>query len=64
MSEITMQGAHGGAELIKKRYLGEIEENKTIDEIESCCDFVGGDFAFELRGAKLHIFRIIAGVRA
>jgi len=64
MSEITMQGAHGGAELIEIRYLGEIVEIMTIDDVESCCAFAGGDFALELRGAKLHIFRILVGVSA
>lgn len=60
----TNSVAHGGAVRIEKRYLGTIGEKETIDDVEGACAFAGGDFALELRGKKLHIFRIMTGVRA
>lgn len=57
----------GGAAIpysIKKQYLGEIGDKETIDEVEGACHFSGGDFALELLGGKLYIFRITTRVRA
>ncbi len=60
----TNSGAHGGAERIEKIHLGRIGEKETIDDVEGCCAFAGGDFALEYTGRNLHIFRIISGVRS
>jgi hypothetical protein len=51
-------------EQIQQTYIGDIGEKETIDEVEGACAFAGGDFALELRGDSLHIFRIMTGVRA
>jgi hypothetical protein len=56
-------GAHGGAVRIVKRYLGKIGEKETIDDVEGACAFAGGDFALEYRGAYVHIWRVVVGVR-
>lgn len=60
----TNSGAHGGAVRIKKQYLGTIGENETIDDVEGACYFAGGDFALELRGDRLHLFRVMIGARS
>jgi len=52
-------GAHGGAESIRQEYLGELDENATLADLEDCCGFAGGDFALELKGEKLHLFRVL-----
>lgn len=55
----THSGAHGGAEKISQEYLGELDDGATLADMEDCCRFAGGDFALELRGEKLHLFRVL-----
>lgn len=44
---------------IVKHYLGKIEDTITQDDLEAVTKFAGGDFALELKGEKLHLFRVV-----
>lgn len=62
-SEMNNNGNHSGAAAIpyriEKKYLGEVEDELSISEMEDAARFAGGDFALELKGERLHLFRVI-----
>ncbi len=43
---------------ITQTHLGRIGDDETIEEVEELCKFAGGDYAIELRGKTLHMFRV------
>ncbi len=44
---------------IQKQYLGELTDGLTLSELENMARFAGGDFALELKGERLHMFRVL-----
>lgn len=47
-----------GTERIQQVHISKIPDNQTLLEVENYARFRGGDYAIELRGEALHIFRV------
>ncbi len=43
---------------IQQTHLGVVGSDATIDDVELIAEDFGGDYAIELRGQTLHIFRV------
>ncbi len=55
----TNSGAAAIPYRIDKQYLGECTDDLTLTELTDMAKFAGGDFALELMGEKLHLFRLL-----
>lgn len=45
--------------IIRQRYIGRIDDDATIADVEDCCLFNHGNIALELRGKNVEIFRVM-----